>query len=785
MALPGEIVELINVGVWANEPDSYLYQWYLDGAIIPDETGTFIEVPDSVHSELQLGVRGINDNGEGDEVLSAPIIISSPFIPEAQQLFDRMDVKPPTNIREQIAYCIEQLIDYDLWDISDILYVDSGTQQGTLQNWKGDRFNGTVSGIVDYVPYRGFKGNGLDFYIDTHFDPSIQMPLGSKFQKDSLSFGSAVQDTNGTASATRFLMGIYAGTSYAAIDHSNNASTANLTSFKIGSSANFVSTSAVAPHHWMGVRSSSTSVRLYKDASQHFSNNAANSQNWFPNGGSILLHARRRPDTGGNIQSFNIIRQSMYHLGGAMTAQQASDFFYIMNEYLAYIGAEERQYRPISNVVVSISPLNPVQNTEITYRISLQEGTNIGSIDYEITGDLLDSNFNKSFNQALQESVAVTAGVSLVGNRITFSSNFAGVLEVKRTLTSVVSNDLKHNIVLSNPDNVKIFVPIATVVTGTPSKVLHGKLFGWNNSGFEFKPLQLPPSIWTYGFASAKGFNAFRIPYLIQAIQPMVNGPINNAYATQYKAHVDLAISQGCYVILDPHNYGGRSIDGVNYTIGSDQYPVSSFLDHIEKMNAFIGNHPNIIWNIMNEPLGMAQSTWWKVAQATVNKLRSVGFKGDIQVPGTNSTGASTWVSSGNAAFAMQTTDPLNNLTFEVHQYFDDNNSGSTGVCITNSQNRLQAVINWAETNNKKIFMGEIAAGNPSISGQEQCANVLPSALTMWNNSTATNGLVGWGYGDRWGSTYHFRALQMNINTQPDTWYMDIMEDYIDEFLGS
>lgn len=774
---PGQLI-YVSDGEWANSPERYSYKWYLNGVVIPNQTDNFLVIPDEVNSEIAAGVIAINDVGESVEVLSPAITIESPYIQPVSDLLNRMDVMPTYEVRELINETIVQLIADGLWDKIDVLYVVGNDEQQSLLNWKGDNFNGTPVGTVDFVSYRGFKGDGLTFYIDTHFDPSIEIPLGSNFQRNSLFFGASVQDTNGTGTINRFIMGLYAGNSNAAIDQAHSNSTT--LSFKIGSAANGVvsGTTAVRPYHWYGSRTSSTDIRLYRDGSSVFSANNFSSQPWIENGGSIITHGRRRSDLGNTVDRLSPIRMSMHVLAAGLTQDEQADFFYTMNNYLAAVGAEEKQFRPVANAVVSISPINLEQNDEVTYTINIQSGDPTGTMDIIVDGDLTDDDFDESFVSALGNSASSTTGVSFDGVKtLTFSSNFVGPLVWKRTLTSSKDVGDSHKVRLENSSLVRLWGSSTAAVYGEPEAVTHGRIFGWNNSGFEFS-VSIPPSDWTFSFATERGFNCFRIPYNISRIQPTNRGPITGSYSQTYKNKVNLALSLDSYVILDPHDYGGRGDD----KIGSDNFTVEDFIDHLIKMVDFIGPHPNIILCLMNEPVGIPQKLWWSAAQSAVLALRAHGFYNDIQVPGTGYTGAHSWVSNGNASYAMNLTDSLNNHSFDVHQYFNTDNSGFNGVCVTNSQTRLNEVTTWATTNNKKLFLGEFAAGDPAISGQEFCGTVLPAALQILADNACWVGGTGWGFGDAWASGYPFKAIQ-NPLSNPDTWYMSTMIDAIDDIL--
>lgn len=64
-------------GTWANEPESYEYQWYLDDLLIDGETGLTLVVPNQLGGIVTIGVKAINSAGESVEFFSDGVIISA------------------------------------------------------------------------------------------------------------------------------------------------------------------------------------------------------------------------------------------------------------------------------------------------------------------------------------------------------------------------------------------------------------------------------------------------------------------------------------------------------------------------------------------------------------------------------------------------------------------------------------------------------------------------------------------------------------------------------------
>lgn len=62
-------------GLWANDPESYAYQWYIDDIALDGETYPALEIPNISPAILTVGVKAINAAGESLEAISEGEII--------------------------------------------------------------------------------------------------------------------------------------------------------------------------------------------------------------------------------------------------------------------------------------------------------------------------------------------------------------------------------------------------------------------------------------------------------------------------------------------------------------------------------------------------------------------------------------------------------------------------------------------------------------------------------------------------------------------------------------
>jgi Ca2+-binding RTX toxin-like protein len=149
-------------------------------------------------------------------------------------------------------------------------------------------------------------------------------------------------------------------------------------------------------------------------------------------------------------------------------------------------------------------------------------------------------------------------------------------------------------------------------------------------------------------------------------------------------------------------------------------------------------------------------------------------------VPGTNWTGAHSWVSGSNdTAIGLKTVDPKNNYAFEVHQYLDLDSSGTsaTAVSETIGVSRLKAITDWARANNKDLFLGEFGAANnaTALKALDNMTKYMDDNADVWIGATY------WAGGPWWGE-YMFtiepkdlKTLAVNATDRPQ---MDVLEKH-------
>jgi endoglucanase len=310
--------------------------------------------------------------------------------------------------------------------------------------------------------------------------------------------------------------------------------------------------------------------------------------------------------------------------------------------------------------------------------------------------------------------------------------------------------------------------------TGADSAMATGgmTLEGVNISGAEFNQTTVPgvlgtnyiyPSTTEMDFYAANGMNVIRVPFSWERMQQSVNGPLDPTQLGYMDACVTYANSKGLSVILDPHDYGAYN----NVTIGvPGGEPNSMFANFWSQMATHYKNNPMVIFGLMNEPVGstMTSTTWEASAQAAINAIRAAGAKNLILVSSTYWEHAVNFVQL-NAADMINITDPINNFSYEVHQYLDSDGSGTHPdfLSVSDSVATLSGFTAWLKANNRTAFLGEI--GVTSATGA--LADLSAMLQYMHANPDQWTGFTYWTAGQWYPTNYMFSVEPQNGQPTP------------------
>lgn len=252
-----------------------------------------------------------------------------------------------------------------------------------------------------------------------------------------------------------------------------------------------------------------------------------------------------------------------------------------------------------------------------------------------------------------------------------------------------------------------------------------------------------------------KGFNCFRINTLWENLQFTLNGPLDPTELGKLTSVVDQITQADAYAIIDFHNAMRWKVANTaeqGSIVGESSVTIAMFADVWGKMAAVFRGNPRVIFNLSNEPQDQSTEILVQAYNAAITAVRSAGANNLIMLDGNDFSDPLTWVTptsgrGSNAVNMLNVVDPINNLVFDTHRYFDQA-GGSTATCIAGEGLRseyLGVVIKWARDNNKRLFHGEFGGGNNS-----QCLLEIEDAVNYVEaNSDVYMGWAVWGaFGD-------------------------------------
>lgn len=185
----------------------------------------------------------------------------------------------------------------------------------------------------------------------------------------------------------------------------------------------------------------------------------------------------------------------------------------------------------------------------------------------------------------------------------------------------------------------------------------------------------------------------------------------------------------------------------------SDQFhvPTSSGEHHSGPDACFwqYKNESRVIFGVMNEPHDIPDLALWAgTVQAAVTAIRTAGATQQmILLPGTDFTGAQTFVSNGSAGnlSRVHNLDGSNtSLIFDVHKYLDSDGSGTHLECVSDHvQDTFTPLARFLIANGRKAILSETGGGNTTSVGDLLSSPCCPSirGLTLHSVSrtSATN----------------------------------------------
>jgi endoglucanase len=312
---------------------------------------------------------------------------------------------------------------------------------------------------------------------------------------------------------------------------------------------------------------------------------------------------------------------------------------------------------------------------------------------------------------------------------------------------------LKAGIICAAAAKLSSFAPFRAQASVRPPK-----LWGINLAGADFGSLlgkhgteYLYPPPENIDYYAALGFTLVRIPFKWERLQPQLNAPLDGNELLLLSGVVDHALRRNLTVVLDPHNYAKRRFgaDGWSrdFLIGSAEVPLGGFTDFWGRLADVFKDREQVVFGLMNEPTELTPARWLEIANAAIAEIRRRGARNMLFVPGTAWTGAHSWFDAGNTVMGGLN-DPQGNFALEVHQYFDQDSSGTRPEAMSGTvgSERIEAFQNWARERGLRAFLGEYCGGRNDLS-----ARALMDFCDELNaNSDVWLGSAAWAGGPRW-----------------------------------
>ncbi|KAL4973901.1 glycoside hydrolase superfamily [Aspergillus desertorum] len=264
--------------------------------------------------------------------------------------------------------------------------------------------------------------------------------------------------------------------------------------------------------------------------------------------------------------------------------------------------------------------------------------------------------------------------------------------------------------------------------------------FGVTEAGAEFGEGNIP-GIWSISTLISKGFNTFRIPFLMERLTPQTTGPFDEGYLKNLTSVFANAVTDaGAWAIVDAQNFGRFNGEIINSTSDSEtrwQNVASEFADN-----------RNVIFDTNNECHDMDQTLVLNLNQAAINGIRAAGATSQyIFVEGNSYTGAWTWTDNNDNLKAL--TDPQGKIVYEMHQYLDADGSGTSETCVSETigAERVESATRWLKDNKKLGVIGEFAGGDNAV-----CRTAVKGLLdALKENDDVWLGALWWAAGPWWG----------------------------------
>lgn len=261
-----------------------------------------------------------------------------------------------------------------------------------------------------------------------------------------------------------------------------------------------------------------------------------------------------------------------------------------------------------------------------------------------------------------------------------------------------------------------------------------------------------------------QGINFFRIAFLLERMCPLATGlgsTFNETYYDEYADAVNYITGQGAYVLLDPHNYyryndpSSQPTSGsiIGDTSDSAAATTDDFAAFWGELASRFASNDFVVFGLMNEPHDMSTELIVDNNQAAINAIRAAGANQLILAPGNGYTGGHSWNASTcstcdpSSEWLQKLTDPANNTAIDIHEYLDEDFSGTHNTCTQSGPANLYGLTEWLNEYGLKAVISEFGAGANS-----DCYEYVEDLLQYLAANDAYIGWSAWAAGPFWGT---------------------------------
>ena len=245
-------------------------------------------------------------------------------------------------------------------------------------------------------------------------------------------------------------------------------------------------------------------------------------------------------------------------------------------------------------------------------------------------------------------------------------------------------------------------------------------------------------------YFAKKGMTIVRVPVLWERLQPDLGGELDGAELARLVSIIGSAEAYGMRVVVDIHNYGAYR----SALVGTGAVSADQFAAFWARLARHLKAHGNAMFGLMNEPQQGDAQAWMIIIQKTIDAIWAVGAEQLILVAGTAWDGVHSFVQV-SGPFAARLHDPLQRTWFEMHEYFDENSTGTHETCVSPERAlaRFTEATKWLRDSGRLGFVGEFG-----VSRRPECLQVLDDVLRFLEvNQDVWAGWTYWAAGPWWG----------------------------------